>query len=86
MEDIRRDRDRELYTEDLAAGAEPAERERRTRPRPYEEAPMETERGREPLFVPEETESFRSEWADIQIGFVDQPREAVEKATRSWPV
>ena len=32
------------------------------------------------LFAPEETESFRSEWSQIQIGFVDEPRQVVERA------
>ena len=32
------------------------------------------------LFSPEETESFRSEWKSIQIGFVDEPRQSVERA------
>ena len=35
---------------------------------------------REPLFPAEEAERFRGRWTDIQSGFVDQPREAVEKA------
>ena len=81
MEDVRRDRDRELHTEDLAAGAERAERERRGEPpAEYEEPPRESRQGHVPLFGPEASESFRSEWANIQIGFVDEPRRAVERA------
>src|SRR2546423_13271752 len=34
----------------------------------------------EPLFRGEELEQFRSRWHDIQGGFVDEPRHAVEKA------
>jgi hypothetical protein len=33
-----------------------------------------------PLFAPGETEQFRSVWSNIQTGFVDEPRDAVEKA------
>ena len=32
------------------------------------------------LFVPEVAEDFRSRWDAVQIGFVDDPREAVRKA------
>jgi hypothetical protein len=34
----------------------------------------------EPLFRTEESERFRNSWHDIQGGFVDEPRHAVEKA------
>jgi hypothetical protein len=34
----------------------------------------------EPLFAGEELEKFRSSWHDIQGSFVDEPRQAVEKA------
>lgn len=33
-----------------------------------------------PLFPGDETTRFRSEWNNIQIGFVDEPRKAVERA------
>jgi hypothetical protein len=33
-----------------------------------------------PLFASDEAETFRSRWTDIQTGFVDQPRKAVEDA------
>jgi len=32
------------------------------------------------LFSPDETSSLRSQWDSIQVGFVDEPRQAVEKA------
>jgi hypothetical protein len=32
------------------------------------------------LFPPRESEEFRSRWGDIQAGFVDEPRHAVEEA------
>ncbi|MGD0134499.1 MAG: hypothetical protein ABSE57_20815 [Bryobacteraceae bacterium] len=33
-----------------------------------------------PLFAQNDTQDFRSRWEKIQIGFVDEPREAVEHA------
>jgi hypothetical protein len=33
-----------------------------------------------PLFVSQEAEDFRHRWNDIQTGFVDEPRQAVERA------
>ena len=78
MEDVRKNRARELHTEDLAAGAEMMERQRDRRE--YDEPPQAPEDRHEPLFGPEEAESYRSEWGNIQIGFVDEPRRAVESA------
>lgn len=41
----------------------------------------ETEEGeREPLLNSSDSDSFQKRWVDIQSGFVDEPREAVEKA------
>jgi hypothetical protein len=36
--------------------------------------------GTTPLFSTEETHRFRSRWQEIQTGFVDEPRRAVEQA------
>jgi hypothetical protein len=33
-----------------------------------------------PLFPPEDGERFRARWTEIQTGFVDRPRDAVEQA------
>jgi hypothetical protein len=33
-----------------------------------------------PLFGENETQTFRTRWGDIQAGFVDEPRQAVEQA------
>jgi hypothetical protein len=33
-----------------------------------------------PLFAHSDTQDFRSRWEKIQIGFVDEPRKAVEQA------
>lgn len=41
--------------------------------------PAETDE-RTALFSPDETNSLRSQWDSIQVGFVDEPRQAVEKA------
>jgi hypothetical protein len=38
-----------------------------------------TERA-EPLFSPNDSQGFRSRWEKIQIGFVDEPRNAVKQA------
>jgi len=35
---------------------------------------------REPLFAGEDAEQFRSRWQEVQTGFVDEPRKAVEEA------
>jgi hypothetical protein len=42
-------------------------------------APADIERP-SPLFAGNEAEEFRHRWADIQTGFVDEPRQAVERA------
>jgi hypothetical protein len=34
----------------------------------------------EPLFPPDELKSFHSRWDAIQVGFVDEPRQAVQQA------
>jgi hypothetical protein len=34
----------------------------------------------EPLFTPDATRDFRASWDAIQIGFVDDPKQAVRKA------
>jgi hypothetical protein len=33
-----------------------------------------------PLFAQNDTQDFRSRWEKVQIGFVDEPRKAVEQA------
>ena len=33
-----------------------------------------------PLLSGDDSESFRGRWSDIQVGFVDEPREMVERA------
>jgi hypothetical protein len=51
---------------------------------PYEEParrPAAPE-GPIPLFSGDEAQKFRTEWTDIQAGFVDEPRGSVENADR----
>jgi hypothetical protein len=36
--------------------------------------------GSTPLFPPGEADGFRSRWTEVQTGFVDEPRSAVEQA------
>jgi hypothetical protein len=36
--------------------------------------------GSSPLFEEDETQTFRTRWDDVQAGFVDEPRQAVEQA------
>src|SRR5579863_1319996 len=47
-------------------------------------APATPQTGRDepnpPLFAANDTQDFRSRWEKIQIGFVDEPRKAVEQA------
>ena len=42
--------------------------------------PHGADTGAEPLFPSSEAESFRSRWVEVQTGFVDEPRSAVEQA------
>jgi hypothetical protein len=72
-----RDREREIHTEDLD-DTRPMSGSIDKPPRGYEEPVVGGARA--PLFSPEETESFRSEWSGIQSGFVDEPRQALERA------
>lgn len=83
--------DRELTTADLAAGAD-RERERHADPRPDETVDREVAVPREarradapagtdaPLVAPDVAETLRARWTEIQTGFVDEPRRAVEEA------
>lgn len=66
-----------LSTADIASsGAEPA----RSAERRDGERPAVEDEGAAPLFPPGDAEGFRSRWMDIQVAFVDEPRQAVEKA------
>jgi hypothetical protein len=43
-------------------------------------APRSPDSGTAQLFAGDESEKFHSRWTDIQTGFVDEPRHAVEEA------
>lgn len=64
--------EKQLTTADLAASV--AER------RPAGSAPSNSAEHATPLFAQGEAEQFRSRWNDIQTGFVDEPRNAVQQA------
>jgi hypothetical protein len=75
-EDLTTQGEKKLHTDDIAGTAKP----------PSEEA-IEVKRGNgeditklEPLFADGVDKDFRNRWRDIQTGFVDEPRSAVEQA------
>jgi hypothetical protein len=47
---------------------------------PALESQRQTANGSEPLFDKRDAEGLRDRWNDIQVGFVDEPRAAVQKA------
>ena len=47
---------------------------------PAHEQLDENSRNAEPLFPNTEAETFRMRWTEVQTGFVDEPRQAVEQA------
>ncbi len=72
--------DQKLSTADMAAAAE------RQTGQPVEDRPATTsapapdETQATALFATDETQRFRDEWDEVQTGFVDEPRRAVERA------
>ena len=83
---IRERHEEKLTTADLAiAGARPAERvegeERPGSSRAVEDAEGANDEGRPaPLFADDVAGDLRTQWDAIQIGFVDDPRNAVRRA------
>ena len=71
-----------LSTADFVAGGEhrPAESEQRDYPGSGGGAQMVREEKPAALFNESEAQDFRNRWNDIQTGFVDEPRKAVEQA------
>jgi hypothetical protein len=67
-----------LSTADLARAANRAP-ERETNDRPATHAERSADAA-PPLFPSDVMDDFRSRWTEVQIGFVDTPREAVERA------
>jgi hypothetical protein len=71
----------EITTADLAQGKRPANTHE-MRPQPVTMSGNQTEQsnGSTQLFPSNELEDLRTRWKDIQTGFVDEPRKAVEQA------
>lgn len=69
-----------LSTADFVAGARSHEEIERTEPDSAAGAQMVSEEKPAPLFNEQETQELRGRWIDIQAGFVDEPRKAVEQA------
>jgi len=84
--------DRELSTRDLTARSETPEEQQDAETdatdEPIARERSETEGGnaastaqtREPLLADDQSASFTERWREIQVGFVDEPRESVAKA------
>lgn len=64
--------DRPLSTADLAGAATPA--------RPAPEPGRTSDDAAMPLFPADQVDALRSRWQEVQAGFVDEPRRAVEQA------
>lgn len=75
------DNDEEITTADLAQGKRAANTQE-MRPQPVTMSGSRTEEnaGGTPLFPSNELDDLRTRWKDIQTGFVDEPRKAVEQA------
>ena len=73
-----------LTTADLAAspnrGDGPSDVRSLGEGQPVEVRPRDQAQGSTPLFPAEETGALRGRWDEIQAGFVDEPRRAVEQA------
>ena len=71
----------EITTADLAQGKRPANTHE-MRPQPVTMSGNQTEQGdgSTQLFPSDELQDLRTRWKDIQTGFVDEPRKAVEQA------
>jgi hypothetical protein len=75
------DNDQELTTADLAQGKRPGStQEMRPQPVTMGGSGIEEHTEHAPLFPPNELENLRTRWKEIQTGFVDEPRKAVEQA------
>jgi len=68
-----------LSTADLATGADKTPVERQSADRADSGRQPDSER-REALFPGTEAQGFQGRWSEIQVAFVDEPRQSVEKA------
>jgi hypothetical protein len=75
------DNSEEITTADLAQSKRPANTHE-MRPQPVTMSGNQTEQadGSTQLFPSNELQDLRTRWKDIQTGFVDEPRKAVEQA------
>jgi hypothetical protein len=75
------DNEQELTTADLAQGKRPANTHE-MRPQPVTMSGDQSDQrdGSTQLFPSNELQDLRTRWKDIQTGFVDEPRKAVEQA------
>lgn len=75
------DNDEEITTADLAQGKRPVNTHE-MRPQPVTMSGGRTEQSEAStqLFPSNELQDLRTRWKDIQTGFVDEPRKAVEQA------
>ena len=77
--------EKSLTTADLAAAAEAPSSRREVSPEliepVIEDSPARSQDEQlAPLFLPDAAKSFRARWDAVQIGFVDDPKQAVRKA------
>jgi hypothetical protein len=79
--------ERNLSTADLLAATEEQTARRSAAPsqgtsmQQRQDLPPETEEEQlAPLFTPEAAQTFREHWDAVQIGFVDDPKQAVQRA------
>ena len=77
--------EKSLTTADLAATAEAPSSRREVSPELIEpvteDSPARSQDEQlAPLFLPDAAKSFRARWDAVQIGFVDDPKQAVRKA------
>ncbi len=63
--------DKQLSTADLVRDADDVDDTEDRAEEPVE---------REPLFAGDDADRFRSRWQEVQVGFVDEPRQAVKDA------
>jgi hypothetical protein len=77
-------RDERLTTADLARGTQVEQPidtiEELQQTEPVKPTAMPESNKPMALFAPEDTKTFRARWVEVQTGFVDEPRRAVEDA------
>lgn len=81
-EEFEQEENEKLTTADIAQGPRAATEPPGPRPVMPERGSVQGSRGHEsvPLFPSNELESLRTRWKEVQTGFVDEPRKAVQEA------